>query len=141
MTSAPFSTASRRRSAFRQRSDDDVWRFGGPDSMSRRQHRDSTGARLFASVHRLQPSDEPPHGSRAAHRRGAGAASPEHEELSYRVELWNAAGEVVEQTLAVTSSSSIGYAAYYAATREFPDAVITLRHNTTIMSRWGGRPN
>jgi hypothetical protein len=58
--------------------------------------------------------------------------------LAYKVELWDKKGAVIEQVLAVTSSASIGYAAYYAATREFPDAVITLRHKNSVMSRWGG---
>jgi hypothetical protein len=52
--------------------------------------------------------------------------------------LWNAAKTAVEQVLAVTASGSIGYAAFYGATREFPDRYITLRHKTSIISRWNG---
>ena len=37
---------------------------------------------------------------------------------------------------AVTASGSIGYAAYYAATREFPHRYITLRHKNRVVSRW-----
>jgi len=40
--------------------------------------------------------------------------------------------------LAVTANGSIGYAAYYAATREFPDRYVTLRHKNSIVSRWNG---
>ena len=43
---------------------------------------------------------------------------------------------VVEQVLAITANGSIGYAAYYAATREHPDRYITLRHKNRIVSRW-----
>jgi hypothetical protein len=90
---------------------------------------------------RLQPSDDP---RDRRPPKGAGASSPgpiENEDLAYKVELWDRQGETVEQVLAVTSSPSIGYAAYYAATQEFPDAVITLRHKNSIMSRWGGKPH
>jgi hypothetical protein len=38
----------------------------------------------------------------------------------------------------VTASPSIGYAAYYAATREHPNRQITLRHKNSIISRWPG---
>lgn len=71
----------------------------------------------------------------------SGPTPYENEDLAYKVELWDAAGEVIEQVLAVTSSPSIGYAAYYAATSEFPDAVITLRHKNSVMSKWGGKPH
>ena len=60
------------------------------------------------------------------------------EDLPYKVELWDAAGKSVEVVLAVTASPSIGYAAYFAATREHPDRHITLRHKNTIVSRWAG---
>jgi hypothetical protein len=63
------------------------------------------------------------------------------EELPYKVELWDARGLSVEQVLAVTVSGSIGYAAYYAATREHPDRYITLRHRNSIISRWNGPKN
>ena len=85
---------------------------------------------------RLATTDDP----------GGGAPSPTpfgrpangRENLPYRVELWNDAKTSVEQILAVTISGSIGYAAYYAATREFPDRYITLRHKDSIVSRWNG---
>ena len=59
-----------------------------------------------------------------------------HEDLPYKVEVWNEAGTSVEQILAVTANASIGYAAYYAATREFSDRTVTLRHKNSIISRW-----
>jgi hypothetical protein len=60
----------------------------------------------------------------------------EREDLPYKVELWDEARTSVEQVLAVTANGSIGYAAYYAATREFPHRYITLRHKSRIVSRW-----
>jgi hypothetical protein len=65
-------------------------------------------------------------------------ATAAREDLPYRVELWDAAKRTVEQVLAVTSSGSIGYAAYYAATREHPQRFITLRHKSNTIARWNG---
>jgi hypothetical protein len=67
-----------------------------------------------------------------------GRMTAAHEELPYKVELWDDAKKSVEQVLAVTAHSSIGYAAYYAATREYPDRYVTLRHKSGIISRWNG---
>jgi hypothetical protein len=58
--------------------------------------------------------------------------------LPYKVELWDEEKSSVEQVLAVTAHGSIGYAAYYAATQEYPDRYITLRHKNGIISRWNG---
>jgi len=58
------------------------------------------------------------------------------EDLPYKVELWDDGRHTVEQVLAVTASGSIGYAAFYAATREYPNRYITLRHKNSIVSRW-----
>ena len=63
---------------------------------------------------------------------------PEHSQLPYRVELWDEAKASVEQVLAVTANSSIGYAAYFEATREHPNRYVTLRHKDTVLSRWNG---
>jgi hypothetical protein len=63
------------------------------------------------------------------------------EDLPYKVELWNSGKTAVEQVLAVTANGSIGYAAYYAATREHPNRYITLRHKNAIVSRWNGPTN
>ena len=62
----------------------------------------------------------------------------QRDELPYRVELWDASRTSVEQVLAVASNGTIGYAAYYAATREHPQRYVTLRHNNRIVSRWNG---
>jgi hypothetical protein len=58
--------------------------------------------------------------------------------LPYKVELWDETKSFVEQVLAVTAHGSIGYAAYYAATREYPHRYVTLRHKGGIVSRWNG---
>lgn len=58
--------------------------------------------------------------------------------LAYTVELWNETRDTVEQVLAMTVSGGIGFAAYYAATREYPNRYITLRHRGDIVSRWNG---
>jgi hypothetical protein len=60
------------------------------------------------------------------------------EDLPYKVELWDEAKKGVEQVLAVTASGSIGYAAYYAATREYPHRHVTLRHKNSVVARWNG---
>ncbi|HZP79438.1 MAG TPA: hypothetical protein VFB45_25110 [Pseudolabrys sp.] len=67
-----------------------------------------------------------------------GQPKSDNEDLPYKVELWDERRASVEQVLAVTASGSIGYAAYYAATREFPHRYITLRHKNSIVSRWNG---
>lgn len=95
---------------------------------------------MLVSAYRFHPTDPPGDRPKAGGRPAPPGAS-ENEDLAYKVEVWDAAGDFVEQVLAVTSSPSIGYAAYYAATREFPDAVITLRHRQSVMSRWSGKPH
>ena len=62
----------------------------------------------------------------------------DREDLPYKVEIWNESGAAVEQVVAVTANASIGYAAYYAATREYPDRHITLRHKSSVVARWSG---
>jgi len=70
-------------------------------------------------------------------RRAPGSDQPtaSHEELPYKVELWDDSRLSVEQVLAVTANGSIGYAAYYAAAREYPERYVTLRHKNNIISR------
>lgn len=63
------------------------------------------------------------------------------EDLPFKVELWDPAKQAVEQVLAVTANSSIGYAAYYAATREYVDRFVTLRHKGSILIRWNAPKN
>lgn len=89
---------------------------------------------MIVGSFRLKPSDDPddspqslPWGRSRTH---------EHEDLPYRVEIWNETKTAVETVLAITVSASIGYAAFYAATREFPDRYITLRHKNSIINRW-----
>jgi hypothetical protein len=65
-------------------------------------------------------------------------APAEREDLPYKIEIWNETGASVEQVVAVTANASIGYAAYYAATREYPDRHITLRHKNSVVARWSG---
>jgi hypothetical protein len=55
------------------------------------------------------------------------------------VEVWNNTGAFVEQTLAITTSKSIGFAAYYAALEQFSDGWITLRHKGAVLARWNTR--
>jgi hypothetical protein len=68
---------------------------------------------------------------------GGGPARPsaENRELQYKVELWDRTGSFVEQVLAVTTHNGIGYAAYYAAVRMYPDRHITLRGQRGVVSR------
>ena len=87
-------------------------------------------------AYRLSSSDDapPPRGSGVD---PIGRAQP-GDDLAYRVEVWDRDAETLDQVLAVTSSASIGYAAFYAATREFPERLIVLKHKNSIMSRWSG---
>ena len=89
---------------------------------------------MSAALYRLLPMGDP-----EDDEGGEFSSRPvpvEREDLPYRVELWDVARASVEQVLAVTANGSIGYAAYYAATREFPHRYITLRHKNRIVSRW-----
>jgi hypothetical protein len=85
--------------------------------------------------HQLAPSDEFGDDSGRGSRDALNTARTA-EDLPYRVELWDDAAEVVEQLIAVAANASIGYAAFYAAAREFPDRSITLRVAGRILSRW-----
>jgi hypothetical protein len=58
------------------------------------------------------------------------------DDLPYRIELWDVTARAIESIVALTASPTIGYAAYYAATREHPGRIITLRHDGRIVSRW-----
>jgi hypothetical protein len=51
----------------------------------------------------------------------------------------NRSGAFVDQVLAATKSASIGFAAYYAAIKEYPDRTITLRHKNSVVARWNVR--
>lgn len=90
---------------------------------------------MFSSVHRLQGSDDPSNGEGAGGLPGL-PASDSNEDLPYRVELWQQDRHGVEIVLAVTASASIGYAAFYAASREYPERLVSLRHKGRFISRW-----
>ena len=86
--------------------------------------------------YRLAPASDPEDESESE---SSGIPDPtEREDLPYKVEMWDLAKNTVEQVLAVTASGSIGYAAFYGATREFPHRYITLRYKNRIVSRWNG---
>jgi hypothetical protein len=91
---------------------------------------------LPGAIHRLASVGDPGDGD--TERRALPPDPTEREDLPYKVELWNEAKTSVEQVLAVTANGSIGYAAFYGATREFPHRYITLRHKSRIVSRWNG---
>ena len=96
-----------------------------------------SAALAAGAPHRLGSSGDPEeNGGRAAPATAPDSAG--REDLPFRVELWNEARTAVEQLLAVTASGGIGYAAFYAATRELPERYITLRHKQRIVSRWNG---
>ena len=87
-------------------------------------------------LYRLGPTNGRENGGRG--KSSPGPLPIEREDLPYKVELWNEERVAVEQVLAVTANGSIGYAAYYAATREYPDRHITLRHKNSVVARWSG---
>jgi hypothetical protein len=93
---------------------------------------------MSVGVHQLRPPGEPPDETPKTpppyeefHAEG--------EDLPYKVEVWDDAGKIVEQVVAVSVSPAIGYAAYFAATREYPGRAITLRHRLAVISRWTGK--
>ena len=90
----------------------------------------------FASYRFGSGSDPEEDGSQKVKR--TDRSKPSHEDLPYKVELWDVDKKSVEQVLAVTASGSIGYAAYYAAAREYPDRYVTLRHKNGIVARSNG---
>jgi hypothetical protein len=58
--------------------------------------------------------------------------------LPYEVELWSDGRQAVEDKLALSANPGVAYAAFYAATRLFPDRYITLTMNGRILSRFNG---
>ena len=93
----------------------------------------------ISEIYRLNSAGD---GEKAGSSKPRQAPDPlQSEDLPYKVELWNEARTSVELILAVTANGSIGYAAYYAATREFSHRYITLRHKNSIISRWNGPGN
>jgi len=92
---------------------------------------------MHLSAHQLRPPDDPTDGN-------GGTPSPQGEfpaegdDLPYKVEVWDESGAFVERVVAVSVSPAIGYAAYYAAVREYPGRAVTLRHKSNVISRWTG---
>jgi hypothetical protein len=89
-------------------------------------------------MHELRPPGEPPDETPKTSP-PYGEFHVEGEDLPYKVEVWDEAGQYVEQVVAVSVSPAIGYAAYFAATREYPGRAITLRHKAMVISRWTGK--
>lgn len=85
-------------------------------------------------VHRFLPGDDAEDPSSRKISRFDQPTAP-REDLPYKVELWDESKTSIEQVLAVTANGSIGYAAYYAAAREYPNRYVTLRHRNSIVSR------
>lgn len=90
-------------------------------------------SRADSACYRFVSDDDAPEPARKGGRSEQSPAS--REDLPYKVELWDESRSSVEQVLAVTANGSIGFAAYYAATREYPDRYVTLRHKNSIVSR------
>jgi hypothetical protein len=86
-----------------------------------------------ARFYHCAPDDGPGGPAGKAARSNRPTTTPE--DLPYKVELWDESRTSVELVLAVTANGSIGYAAYYAAAREYPDRYVTLRHKNNIVSR------
>lgn len=93
---------------------------------------------MLQLAYKLHSPADPPEGDdgRAA---GNGGYSLESDDLPYKVEVWDDAGSFVEHVVAVSANPAVGFAAYYAAAREFPGRDITLRHKDRVLSRWTGR--
>jgi hypothetical protein len=92
------------------------------------------------AVHQLRPPSDPPdEDDRTASPYGEFPHG--HDDLPYKVEVWDPTSTFVEVVVAVSLSPAIGYAAYYAATREYPGRAITLRHKSAVISRWTGQPH
>ncbi|HEX3699558.1 MAG TPA: hypothetical protein VHV27_02680 [Phenylobacterium sp.] len=90
---------------------------------------------MILGMHELRPPGEPPDETPKTPP-SYGEFPHDSEDLPYKVEVWDATGQFVEQVVAVSVSPAIGYAAYFAATREYPGRAITLRHRSAVISRW-----
>lgn len=93
---------------------------------------------MLQLAYKLQSPNDPTDGDDG--RAGAFGGHPvEHDDLPYKVEVLDEAGAFVEHVVAVSANPAIGFAAYYAAAREYPGRDITLRYKDRILSRWTGR--
>jgi hypothetical protein len=89
------------------------------------------------AVYRLSPVNDESDGGRPVPPPFAPNPT-EREDLPYKIEIWDEDKASVEQVIAVTASASIGYAAFYAAAKEFPLRYITLRFKNRVVTRWNG---
>lgn len=58
-------------------------------------------------------------------------------DLSFRVDIWDESWSKIEETVAMTSNGTIGYAAFWECTRQFPGRNIALSYKGQILSRAG----
>lgn len=93
---------------------------------------------MYASAHHLSPPDDGKDDGSDETRKHVAGFPTQDDDLAYKVEVWDETGKFVEQIVAISATPAIGYAAYYAATREYPGRSITLRHRKAIVSRWTG---
>ena len=94
---------------------------------------------LRVEYRRRCPALFAPHGDengngKPSRQHDTGAVS--HEDLPYKVEVWDASGLAVDRVVAVTASRSIGFGAYYAAAQEYPARYITLRYKGSLIASW-----
>jgi hypothetical protein len=82
------------------------------------------------------PDEDHPDPGGQAHGRSAETGG---EDLTYRVEVWDEAGEGPELVVAITATPALAYAAYYAAAREFAGRDVTLKHRGATLSHWRTR--
>jgi hypothetical protein len=80
------------------------------------------------SSHRQLPGQAPRRSEESVAKRDA------REDLTFRVELWDAEKAAVELVLAEALQGSIAYAAFNAAIREYPERYLTLRQDGRIIS-------
>jgi hypothetical protein len=91
------------------------------------------------SVARLWRLASPDDAGNERHGRASKPDPREGDEFPYSVEILNYTGAFVQQTLAITISKSVGFAAYYAAVELFPEGSIMLRHKDGVLARWNAR--
>ena len=102
--------------------------------LERAQHRDpGCGALLMRPYYRLSSGEDPDDPKKTPSTQGVSHPS---EDLAYSVELWATDLKSIAEILAMTCTVGIGYAAYYAAAREFPDRYVVFRDNDRIIARW-----
>jgi hypothetical protein len=92
---------------------------------------------MAVAVLRLHGGDEP--SEEGSTHPPFGGFPLEGDELPYKVEVWDPSGQFVERVVAISASPAIGYAAFYAATREYAHRATTLRHKTRVISRWASQ--